>query len=348
MPESGTVFISSDYILDRWLRQIGGELAKRGFDIVVGPKQQPPAKVVFAQHDWPRFFSQADLIVMTTRSIVSREILAQAPRLRGVVFPTIGTESIDLAAANDLGIIVAHGPTPENFNSMAEATVLLMLALMYDLHETERVLRENRPRPDVMRARMLMGKTVGIIGLGRIARGVVDRLAGWGVRILAYDPNVAPDATPSLVERADLETVLRESDIVTVHTTLTSGTRGMIGAAELALMKPSAFIINTARGGIIDERALRDALGERRIAGAALDAFELEPLPADSELRNLDNVILTPHMIGHTREIFDAIPGAALANIERIMHGELPLYCRNPEAATAWQRRLTRLAAAAS
>lgn len=344
MPETGVVFISSDYILDPWLGQIGAALVNRGFELIVGPRQQPPTKTQFAERDWARFFGRAEIIVMTTRSLVPRDTLAHAPFLRGVVFPTIGTESIDLGAATELGIIVAHGPTPENFNSMAESTVLLMLVLMYDLHRSEQILRENLPRPDTMRARMLMGKTVGLIGLGRIARGVVDRVAGWGVPILACDPYVSPDDTPSGVQLVDLETLLRQSDVVSIHTTLTAGSRGMIGAAQLALMKPGAFLINTARGGMIDEAALYDALNTHRIAGAALDAFELEPLPMDSPLRSLDNVILTPHMVGHTREIFDAIPGAALDNIERIMRGELPLYCRNPEAAPAWRRRLAQLA----
>jgi D-3-phosphoglycerate dehydrogenase len=190
---------------------------------------------------------------------------------------------------------------------------------------------------------MLRGKTVGLVGLGRIARGVVQRLAGWDVQVVACDPYVAQAAAPAGVRMVALDELLRESDVVSVHTTLTPETRHLIGARELSLMKPTAFFINTARGGMVDEAALYEALAAGRLAGAALDAFELEPLPLDSPLRSLPNVILTPHMIGHTREIFDAIPPAAIENVERLMRGEPPLYWRNPEVEPRWRERLARL-----
>lgn len=344
MPK-GVALVTSDFILDPWLQQVAAGLTERGFEVIQGPKQAPPRKTEFGAEDLPRYFAPADLVVTTTRSIISPEALAAAPRLKGVVFPTIGTESIDLATANRLGIAVAHGPTPENFNSMSESTVLLMLALLYDLHGTERILRENLPRPTQVKARMLMHKTVGLVGLGRIGRGVADRLAAWGVEILVADPYLQPDQLPAGGKLVDFETLLARSDIVSVHTTLTAETRHMFNEQTLARMKPSAYLVNTARGGMIDENALFRALAAHRIAGAALDAFELEPLPAGHPLRTLDNVILTPHMVGHTQEIFDAIPGAALENIDRILRGERPLHFRNPEVQEQWQQRMKRLQA---
>lgn len=338
-----TAFISSDYILDPWLAEIGAQLRERGYRVIDGPRQHPPTKIEFKRADWEAFFGKTDVVVMTTRSLLPREVLEHAPALRGVVFPTIGTESIDLQAANELGVVVANGPTPENFNSMAESTVLLMLALMYDLHGTERVLRENAPRPATMRARMLMGKTVGLVGLGRIGAGVAARLANWGVRVLAVTRSMDPGRAPPGVELVGLDELLSHSDVVSIHTTLTAETHHMIGAEQLARMKSSAFLVNTSRGGVIDERALTGALRARSIAGAALDAFDAEPLPADSPLRTLENVILTPHMVGHTQEIYAAIPGVAVENVERIMRGEAPLYCRNPEALDAWKLRMTRV-----
>lgn len=342
-PSSGVALVTSDFILDPWLDKIADQLRGRGFDVLRGPPQKPPAKTRFQGEDLDRFFGRSDLVITTTRTIISREALQAASRLRAVVFPTIGTESIDLQAADELGIAVAHGPTPENFNSMAESTVLLMLALLYDLHGTERNLRENLPRPRMMKARMLMGKTVGLIGLGRIGRGVVERLRTWGVRFLVSDPYLPADALPQGAQAVDLDTLLASSDIVSIHTTLTDETRHVINARTLARMKPTAYLINTARGGTIDESALVKALAERRIAGAALDAFELEPLPADHPLRSLDNVILTPHMVGHTQEIFDAIPSAAMENIDRLLRGEPPLYFRNPPVLDRWHARLARL-----
>lgn len=344
METRGTIFVGSDFILDEpWLREVSVELIGRGFEVIHGPEQRPPARTEFAPTDWPRFFGTADLIVMTTRSIVSGEILAQAPALRAVIFPTIGTETIDLAAADRLGIIVGHGPTPENFNSMAESTVMLMLTLSYDLHEKERILRESLARPKMTKAQMLMGKTVGLIGLGRIARAVVARLTGWGVRILAVRREVHTETPLAGVEIVSLDELLRQSDFVSIHATLNAETRHMIGAAQLAMMKPSAFLVNTSRGGIVDEAALVEALASHRIAGAALDAFDLEPLPVDSPLRALDNLILTPHMVGSTREVYEAIPPTLLENIERIMRGEMPLYCRNPWSEAAWRVRLATL-----
>ena len=344
MDTRGTIFIGSDFILDDpWLREAGAELANRGFEVIHGPEQRPPVRTQFAPSEWKRLFGTADVIVMTTRSIVSREILTQAAPLRAVVFPTIGTETIDLAAADELGIIVAHGPTPENFNSMAESTVMLLLTLAYDLRAKELILRDNLARPKIMKAHMLLGKTIGLIGLGRIARGIVERLRGWGVRILAVRRDLNAEPPPAGVEVVSLDELLRQSDFVSIHATLNDETRHMLGAPQLAIMKPTAFLVNTSRGGIVDEVALIEALTLGRIAGAALDAFDIEPLPHDSPLRALDNVILTPHMVSSTREVYEAIPPTLLENIERVMRGEMPLYCRNPWCENAWRLRLAAL-----
>ncbi len=342
MPRTG-VFVTSDFILDPWLDQVADALVQKGFDVVRGPRQVPPAKTRFSAQELPKYFGDTDLVITTTRSIIGADALAAGRRLRGVVFPTIGTESIDLEAANQLGIAVAHGPTPENFNSMAESTVLLMLALLYDLHGTERILRENLPRPRLMTARMMMNKTVGLIGFGRIARGIAQRLSGWGVNLVVYDPYLPAGQLPEGIRQADLATLLKESDIVSLHTTLTAESRHMINDDTLALMKPTSYFINTARGGMVDEAAMFRALAAKRIAGAALDAFELEPLPPDHPLRTLDNVILTPHMVGHTKEIFDAIPGTVMQNVEKLLDGQPPLYFRNPDVLPKWQARLSAL-----
>lgn len=295
--------------------------------------------MIFPESMWRQYFHDTDVIVTTSRAYLPRDLLESAPRLKGIIFPTIGTEAVNISVANELGLIIGHGPTPENFNSMSEATILLILSLAYDLHGTERVLRENLPRPKDKRAKMIMGKTLGLVGLGRIARGMVDRLAGWGVRIVAHDPHIPLDRVPTGVELVPLDELLIASDIISIHATLTPDTHHLIGTKQFGLMKPTAYLVNTARGGLIDEEALHTALATKRIAGAALDTFEQEPLDADSPLRGLSNLILTPHMIGHTQDIFDAMPGAALQNIERVLSGKLPLYCRNPEAGAAWERR---------
>lgn len=194
---------------------------------------------------------------------------------------------------------------------MAESPVLLILALLYDLRGAERVLRERLPRPVAQQAQLLRGNTVGSVGFGRIARGVAERLSPWGVRLLAHSrhltsgPTVGPAGCE--VRRVSLDELLLTSDVVSLHATVSPGAAPLIGARELALMKPSAVLINTARGALIDETALVAALKHRAIKSAALDTFVTEPLPGDHPLRSLDNVILTPHMIVHTREVYEAI-----------------------------------------
>ena len=141
----------------------------------------------------------------------------------------------------------------------------------------------------------------------------------------------------------DLPTLLRTSDVVSVHVTLTSETRHLLGAAELRLMQPHAYLVNTARGGVLDEQALSQVLRDGVIAGAALDVFEQEPVAPESPLRTLDNVILTPHMIGHSRELMAALPPAAAENVLRVLRGEPPLYVKNPEVLPAWRQRLAAL-----
>jgi D-3-phosphoglycerate dehydrogenase len=282
-------------------------------------------------------------MVMSPRDVCSREVMLAAPRLRAVVSIVIGVDTIDLDAANDVGLIVGHGAMPENFLGVSEATVMLIAALLLDLPGKSHLLRTNAPRPPQLKARMVRGKTIGLIGMGRTARGVVERLAGWDVRLQAHDPYVAQEAAPARVRMVDLPTLLRTSDVVSVHVTLTSETRHMLGAAELRLMQPHAYLVNTARGGAIDEQALYRVLRDGVIAGAALDVFEEEPLALESPLRTLDNVILTPHMIGHSRELMAALPPTAAENVLRVLRGEPPLYVKNPEVLPAWRQRLAAL-----
>jgi D-3-phosphoglycerate dehydrogenase len=339
----GTIFLCRDLYLDQELDEVAGHLAADGFFVRRGEPVKPGTKRVFNAESRARLLADADVVVVSSRNLLSGEDMMAARRLRAVIAPTIGVDAIDLGAAERLGIIVGHGATPENFLSMAEATAMLMMVLFYDLHGTERVLRQGLPRPRTMKARMLRGSTIGLIGFGRIARAVHERLAGWDTRILVRDPFLAANALPPGVRLVDLDTLLRESDLVSLHVTLDASTRGMIGEAQLQAMKPGSFIINTARGGLIDEAALFRCLKNGHVAGAALDNFETEPLPADSPLRQLDNVILTPHMVGHTRDVMASLAPALHENIRRVMRGELPLHPKNPQVAEAWRQRLREL-----
>jgi phosphoglycerate dehydrogenase-like enzyme len=335
----GLVFVTGDRLGD----QLTALLAEAGCQVVRGPQPRPPALTIFPKEEWPQWFSETDVMVVSPRDVCSREVMLAAPRLRAVVSTVIGVDTIDLDAASDMGLIVGHGAIPENFLGVSEATVMLIAALLLDLPGKSQLLRTNAPRPPHMKARMVRGKTIGLIGMGRTARGVVERLAGWDVRLQAHDPYIAQEAAPAGVRMVDLPTLLRTSDVVSVHVTLTSETRHMLGTAELRLMQPHAYLVNTARGGAIDEQALYGALRDGVIAGAALDVFEEEPLALENPLRTLDNVILTPHMIGHSRELMAALAPAAAENVLRVLRGEPPVYVKNPEVLPAWRQRLAAL-----
>ena len=342
--EQGTIFLCRDIYLDAELDDVAARLASDGFRLRRGEPVTPGVKQIFTADARAKLLADADVIVVSSRNLLSGEDMAAARRLRAVIAPTIGVDAIDLPAADRLGVIVGNGATPENFLSMAEATTMLMTVLFYDLRGTERVLRQGMPRPKAMTARMLRGRTIGLIGFGHIARAVNERLAGWGTQVLVHDPFLPAEAVPAGIRMVDLNTLLNESDLVSLHVTLDAVTRGMIGEAQMRQMKPGSFIINTARGGLIDEAALYRCLKDGHLAGAALDTFEPEPLPADSPLRQLDNIILTPHMVGHTRDVMATVAPVLHENIRRVMRGELPLYPKNPQIAEAWKQRLAMLA----
>lgn len=334
------VLVSSDWVC----AGVAEALKCDNFDVSPIPVNVP-ADADLTSSGWRDLLQDADIIVTSPYTPVSREIMARAPKLKAIMSAVIGVESIDLDAAGELGIIVGHGAMPENFLGMAEATVLCILAATLELQAKQRLLRENLPRPRQLTARLLHGKTIGLIGMGRIGRAVVDRLQGWEVELQAYDPFVSDPYRGTRM--VGLEQLLSSSDFVSMHVTLTADTRHMMNEAAFRAMKPTAYFINTARGAVVDESAMHKALAEKWIAGAAVDAFETEPLPQESLLREFlpaDNVILTPHIIGHTKDVMDAIPLVAVENVRRVARGSMPLYTKNPEVEARWRERLSKMA----
>ena len=343
-----TVYICRDFMQTKLLDSIQQGLEADGIEVIRGPEPTPGKRLVHEPASLDALFGRAEVMMFSSRSVCSREVMLAAPRLRGIVNAAIGVDTVDLEAAAELGIIVGNGALEENFLGMAEATVMFMMMLGYGVHRTEQSLRDNLPRPpsDGMWARMMKRRTVGLVGFGRIAQSVVALLSGFNMDILVHSPRAKAEDMPAGVRLVDLDTLLKSSDFVSVHVSLNAGSRGMIGEREFALMKPEAYLINTARGDVIDEPALIRALSDKRIAGAALDTFAVEPLPKDSPLRTLDNVILTPHMVGHTRDLMDAMVPTAIANIRNILAGEPPVHCRNPAVLPAWRARLATLPSA--
>lgn len=338
---SAKIFLCGDTGQSDLLARAATALGAQGHRIVRGPLDTPGELRTYSATERSALLDDVDVAVFTVRHTCSRELMAEAKRLRGVCYPTIGVESLDLDAANDLGIIVGHGAVRGNVVGMAEATLMLMLMLLYDVETNIRRINAGLWRRPGHNGRQIEGKTIGLIGFGRIAREIAARLEPFGVRIVTYSPRTSD--VPANVEKVELDALLELSDIVSVLTGLTPETRGMIDAARLARMKPSAYLINTGRGAIIDEAALETALRERRIAGAALDTFTVEPLPADSGLRELPDTILTPHCVGHTIEGWEELVEALVENVSRILQGALPLHCKNPQTEPAWRERLRRL-----
>ena len=235
---------------------------------------------------------------------------------------------------------MANSPTPENFIAVAEATIGLALMLLKRVKHNEAKLRRGEWAQRQDRGEFLFGKTVGLVGLGRVGSHVARRLVNWDVRLLAADPYVSPEHAAALgATLVDLSTLLAESDVVSLHASLTDETRGLIGEKELRRMKPAAILVNTARGEMADEEAVARALGEGWIAGAAIDAFVKEPLGPGNPLRGVDpeRLILTPHNVSHSEAGRRANLRLALEQILAAACGEAPAHCVNPDAIPRWR-----------
>src|SRR5262245_53992186 len=284
----------------------------------------------------------APILFPAGRDFIGADILDSCAELQAVVKSSIGIESVDVDAATDLGIICCNSPTPDNYLGVAEATIGLMVALFKRLKRNENQLRTQGWKEPRNTGVLMLGKTVGIIGVGRIGQNVAKRLGSWGMKILGYDPYVKQETVASLgIKMVSLEALLREADVVTLHVVLTRETRGMIAMEQFKLMKPTAFVINTSRGPAINENDLVQALKENVIAGAALDVFTEEPTPMNNPLRQIDGerVTLTPHTIGTNPGSQSAGQKMAAESILSILDGRIPDTVVNPLAIPRWKER---------
>jgi D-3-phosphoglycerate dehydrogenase len=243
-----------------------------------------------------------DAVLVRSATKITRESLARANGLKVIGRAGVGVDTIDVDAATERGVAVLTAPAG-NTSSAAELTLALTLALARRVPAADRSMKAGQWDRKSFSGSELYGKTLGLVGAGRIGGEVAKRARAFGMHVVAYDPFLIAERAEALgVERAELDDVLRRADVVSLHVPLTEATTGLLGDRELALMKPSAFIVNAARGGVVREDALVRALTEGRIAAAALDVYEQEPLPADHPLRSLDNVVLTPHLGASTVE----------------------------------------------
>ena len=284
--------------------------------------------------------------------LIDAEVCAGAADLKAVVFAG-RRPRVDMDAATGAGIMVCNVP---GMNSGAVADLTVAFILMCARHIGPAMVRAKAgewadasdPEPMDWVYRNFTGfeledKAVGLVGFGVVGREVAMRLQGFRVRILAYDPFVAPEqALRSGAEPVSLDDLLRQSDFVSLHVPMTDDTRDLLRARELGLMKPTAYLINTARAGLVEEKALHRALGERRIAGAALDVFHEEPIPRDSPLLAMPSVIMTPHIGGASSDQVRHHSGAFLDTVGLLARGEAPPSLVNPEVLETPVLRLPR------
>lgn len=274
--------------------------------------------------DRPALFAalaDADAVLVRSATTMDAEAIAAAPRLRVIARAGIGLDNVDVAAATAAGVLVVNAPT-SNIVSAAEHAIALLLAVARNVAPADASLRAGRWQRARFTGVELSGKVLGIVGLGRIGSLVASRMAAFGMELVAYDPYAdEASAARAGVRLVPLDTLLSLSDFLTVHLPRTPETVGLIDAAAMTLMKPGVRLVNAARGGIVDEHALYEALVEGRIAGAALDVFATEPC-TDSPLFGLDNVVATPHLGAGTVEAQEKAGTSVAASVLLALAGE--------------------------
>ena len=289
-------------------------------------KLQTRAEII-ANFDHPEELDAAIIRVAK----MPRSVIEKVKKMKVIAKHGIGYDNIDVAAAKELGIRVVYTPTA-NVNSVAELIVSLILACKRCIARADAMIRQNactKVAPKELTGQELAGSAIGLVGLGKIAQTAGRILRdGFGCRLIGYDPFISAEQAERLgIKKYDsLEQMLAEADCVNISVPLTDSTRNLIGAAQLACMKPTAVLVNAARGGIVNEKALYDALSARQIFAAACDVFEVEPPSADNPLTTLDNFIATPHVGASTDEALYRMGMGVVDDIFRIMDGQEPQY----------------------
>jgi len=317
-------------------------LTNAGIDRARGELEQTPGITVVERYDLAEATREDELIqglagawaTVAGSEPYTRGVLEATPDLKAIFRFGTGSDAIDIPAATDAGVLVITTPAV-NAEAVADMALALMLASIRRLPALDEAVRAGRWRTGGA-TRDLARATVGVVGLGAIGRAVTRRLRGFGCRVLALEPY--PDeefTTRHEVELTELETMLPQVDVLTLHAPLTDATRRLIGAPQLALLPRHAVVVNTSRGELIDQAALAAALSEHRIAAAGLDVFEREPVPPGDPILSAPNTLLSGHVSSTTQVGLDGMAGAVVANLRDVLDGTIPASCKNPEA---WSR----------
>jgi len=289
--------------------------------------------------DWQAALQDVEAVITSSHFLFTGAVMDRAPRLWVIARPGIGVDNVDVAAATARGICVINTPDAPT-QPVVEKVIGWLIMLAHRLLEADQVAREaGWQRRRSLLGQDLVGKTLGIVGLGRVGRGVAKIASGaLQMRVLAYDPNVSQEYArqwgAELVPR--LDDLLPVADFLSLNCPLTAQTAGLIGAPELRAMQPTAYLINAARGQVVDEAALAQALRERWIAGAAVDVFSAEPPPADHPLLHVDNIILAPHIGSYTQEGVRRMAVQSAGQTVTALKGQRPPHLVNPEV---WEKR---------
>lgn len=240
-------------------------------------------------------------LVIRSATTVNADLLEKAPNLKYVIRAGEGTDNIDKVSCAQKGVKVSNTPGANN-NSAAEHAIALMMTALRKTAAADKKMKEGGWDKSLYTGNELSNKTIGIVGFGRIGQIVAKRLSGFEPKVLFYDPFIESSELPYAKKAENLEEIFKSSDIITIHTPLMEATKGLVGSKLLSLMKDSAILVNASRGGIVDEQALLEILKNKKIKAAAFDVFATEPLEKESELRKLENIILTPHLGASTEE----------------------------------------------
>ena len=310
-------------VTDASIRPEGLEMLEAVASLTILQSYSPEAEVV-------RAVQGADAILART-SVISEAVIRASPKLKIVSRHGVGVDNVDVDACTRHGVMVTI-TGDANSQAVSEHAFSCFLAVARKVTLANRHVREGEWNRDLFIGIELYGKVLGIIGLGRIGTRLAKQAAGFDMEVLAYDPYLDAGAVQnSNVTLVDLPTLLQRADFISLHLPLTTETRHIIGVAELAAMKPAAILVNTARGGLIDEAALYQALINEVIAGVALDVFEQEPLPEGHPLTKLDNILLSPHVAGQTEESLIRMSVGAAQNILAVFNGQVPPFVVNRE-----------------
>jgi D-3-phosphoglycerate dehydrogenase len=277
-------------------------LEKAGIDILQSAEMSVDVRTDITHDELAKLIPDYSGLIVRSKTVVDAGIIDRGARLRVIGRAGTGVDNIDVSAATRRGIVVMNA-AEGNTITTAEHTFAMLLALGRQIPQATASMREGKWEKKRFLGIELMGKTLGVVGLGRIGRAVAERASCFGMTVVGYDPYFTKDAASKMgIEMINLEDLFAAADFITVHTPLTDETRGIINSASIEKMKPGVRIINCARGGLVDEKALAAAIRAGKVAGAALDVFEQEPPSPDNPLLGIDRVILTPHLGASTEE----------------------------------------------